>query len=133
MLFESNSADATEKIGRNLDICTGDVVGIFGDLGAGKTAICKGICEKFGINKEDVHSPTFAILNIYNDLVFHFDAYRLTPESFISGGFDEFLEEKNVCLIEWAENIPESYLTKKNKLICSGDEARKIIFEKLSS
>ena len=85
----------------------GDVIAFYGDLGAGKTAFTKGVCTYFGI--EDVHSPTFTIVNEYNGdvTVYHFDAYRIDGDSWINGGFDEYLFAGGICVIEWAENLDD--------------------------
>ena len=54
----------------------GDVVLLSGDLGAGKTAFVKGVCEYFGLS--GVTSPTSAYLNVYGDYIYHYDCYRLS-------------------------------------------------------
>lgn len=107
MKYASNSEQETFNIGKELakELKKGDVVAFFGELGAGKTAFTKGICEFFGIS--DVHSPTFTIVNeYYGDInVFHFDAYRIDEDGWIGGGFDEYLDGEGICVIEWAENL----------------------------
>ena len=54
----------------------GDVVILSGDLGAGKTHFVKGVARYFGL--EGVTSPTYAYLNIYGNLLYHYDCYRLS-------------------------------------------------------
>ena len=107
MKYISSSEEETFKIGYELakELKKGDVVAFFGDLGAGKTALTKGICGYFGI--EDVHSPTFTIVNEYccDITIYHFDAYRIDSQSWIDGGFDEYLFNDGICIIEWAENL----------------------------
>lgn len=107
MKYQSESEQDTFKIGYDLagTLKKGDIIAFFGDLGAGKTAFTKGICSYFGIS--DVHSPTFTIVNeYYGDItVYHFDAYRINEESWIDGGFDEYLDNGGICVIEWAENL----------------------------
>ncbi len=109
MKYQSYSEQDTYKIGYKLadTLKKGDVIAFFGDLGAGKTALTKGICAYFGI--DDVHSPTFTIVNeYYGDItVYHFDAYRIDGNSWIDGGFDEYLYNEGICIIEWAENLEE--------------------------
>lgn len=109
MKYVSNSEAETQKIGFELakELKKGDVIAFFGDLGAGKTAFTKGVCSYFGI--EDVSSPTFTIVNeYYGDMtVYHFDAYRIDSQSWIDGGFDEYLYNEGVCIIEWAENLTD--------------------------
>lgn len=107
MKFVSNSEAETQKIGYELakDLKKGDIIAFFGDLGVGKTAFTKGVCSYFGI--EDVSSPTFTIVNEYygNLNIYHFDAYRIDSQSWIDGGFDEYLYNEGICIIEWAENL----------------------------
>ena len=93
MKYISNCEKDTYEIGKKLaeNLNPSDVIAFYGDLGAGKTAFTKGVCAHFGI--EDVHSPTFTIVNEYNGdvTVYHFDAYRIDDDSWINGGFDEYL------------------------------------------
>lgn len=85
------------------------VVCFYGDLGAGKTTFIKGLASALsGCSPQEVNSPTFVYLNIYegNRIVFHFDLYRLDSESeFLSMGFEETFCANGICCIEWAEKI----------------------------
>ncbi|MEX6625822.1 tRNA (adenosine(37)-N6)-threonylcarbamoyltransferase complex ATPase subunit type 1 TsaE [Tenacibaculum salmonis] len=80
-----------------------------GEMGVGKTTLIKEICKKLGI--EDVaHSPTFSLVNEYqtknNDIVYHFDFYRIEDEEeAYDMGIEEYLYSNNWCLIEWSENV----------------------------
>lgn len=89
----------------------GDIVGLYGDLGTGKTQFVKGICNYFGV-KENVISPTFIIVNEYkgtNIKINHFDLYRLKNISELKEiGFDNYNNEETICLIEWAD-LAEKY------------------------
>ena len=82
----------------------GDVVILSGDLGAGKTAFTKGVAKYFGL--DNVTSPTYAYLNIYGDLLYHYDCYRLScGEDAEVLGLTDYFNGDNICIIEWAENI----------------------------
>ncbi len=82
----------------------GDVVLLNGDLGAGKTAFTKGVAKFFGLS--GVTSPTYAYLNVYGDLIYHYDCYRLSSgEDAERLGLTDYFNKDNICLIEWAENI----------------------------
>ena len=93
---------------------SGDVICLCGQLGAGKTAFAKGFAIGLGI-KEHVNSPTFTLVQIYNNgrlPLYHFDLYRLTefedtvqidPDTLEDIGFFEYMNADGVCLIEWAE------------------------------
>ena len=84
----------------------GQVIGLCGDLGAGKTQLVKGLARGLGITAR-VHSPTFALLNVYSGgrlTLFHLDLYRLeTRSQIVDAGLDEYLEPNGVTVVEWAE------------------------------
>ena len=92
----------------------GDVVGLVGDLGAGKTQMIKGIAAGLGVT-EKVHSPTFAIVNEYTSgrlPCFHLDLYRLeTPAQLLSAGIEQYLlQEEGVVLVEWFDRWTDAGL-----------------------
>ncbi|MFO1461364.1 MAG: tRNA (adenosine(37)-N6)-threonylcarbamoyltransferase complex ATPase subunit type 1 TsaE [Verrucomicrobiota bacterium] len=105
----SRSVDETEQIGERLgrEARRGQVYGISGDLGAGKTALVRGFARGLGCPGR-VHSPTFALVHEYGggrEPLFHLDLYRLAGPSEIEGaGLDEFLfRPKGISLVEWIE------------------------------
>jgi len=87
----------------------GDIVLLFGDLGAGKTTLTQGICHGLGINKgEYIRSPTFTLVNSYQGRISinHIDLYRLDTFAEIEAlGLEEYLFSDNVSLIEWPEKL----------------------------
>ena len=91
-------------------LAAGDVVALVGTLGAGKTQITRGIVAGME-SRADVTSPTFTLVHEYVDgrlPVFHFDFYRMErPEEVIGLGWDEFLQESGVIIVEWADLFPE--------------------------
>ena len=107
----SNSPEQTIELGRRLgsQLKGGEVIGISGPLGSGKTHLIKGIAA--GAGAEDyrhVNSPTFVIVNEYRGRldIYHIDAYRLNSiDEFEMIGFDDFCYPQSVALIEWAEKI----------------------------
>ena len=111
---------ATESLGKLLGrhAADGDVFCLTGDLGAGKTLLSRGVAEALGVAGEDVTSPTFALMNVYQGTeleVRHFDLYRLNRvEELEDIGFSEYAGGDGVTLIEWAElfkdELPEEYL-----------------------
>jgi tRNA threonylcarbamoyladenosine biosynthesis protein TsaE len=88
-----------------------NVFAFYGKMGAGKTTFIKAICEELGV-LDEVNSPTFSIVNEYEtitgDRIYHFDCYRINKvEEAINLGFEDYFYSKNLCFIEWAENIKE--------------------------
>jgi tRNA threonylcarbamoyladenosine biosynthesis protein TsaE len=103
-----NSAEETFAFGKILapHLPPNTILALSGDLGAGKTTFVQGLALGLGI-KEEISSPTFVYLNIYEEGVlplFHFDLYRLkSPADFVGLGFDEYLSRGGICAIEWPE------------------------------
>lgn len=82
-----------------------------GEMGAGKTTLIKTLCKILGV-EDATSSPTFSLVNEYqnteNELVYHFDVYRLKSQTeALDMGIDEYLYSGNWCFIEWAEKIPD--------------------------
>ena len=102
---EKNTVNIGEELSKYLKPC--DVVALFGDLGAGKTAFTRGIAHGLG-TKDDVSSPTFALVHEYHAIIpiYHFDMYRvLSWNDLYSTGFFDYLENGGICVVEWSENI----------------------------
>jgi tRNA threonylcarbamoyladenosine biosynthesis protein TsaE len=80
----------------------------YGEMGAGKTTLIKGICAALGSSNE-ISSPTYALVNEYegdNSLIYHFDLFRLKSfEEVLDIGFEEYIDSDAICLIEWPEKI----------------------------
>ncbi len=87
----------------------GDVVALTGDLGAGKTHLCKAIVSGLG-GWDSVTSPTFTLVHEYASgrlPVSHFDFYRAERlEEIVALGWDEYLDRGDVILVEWADKFP---------------------------
>lgn len=85
------------------------VFAIYGSMGAGKTTFIKALCRQLQV-KDDVTSPTFAIINEYqtrsNEAIYHFDLYRLKNIDEANAlGTEDYLYSGNRCFIEWPEII----------------------------
>ena len=103
----SNSLEETEKIAEDFakTLKSGDIVLLSGDLGAGKTQFTKGVAKGLGIN-DTIPSPTFTIMNSYENRLFHFDLYRLHSfEELINVGAEEFLYSNGISILEWPECV----------------------------
>ena len=108
MIVKSNSEKDTFNIAKKFaeTLKKGDVVLLKGELGAGKTAFVKGVADYFGLT--GVTSPTYAYLNVYGELIYHYDCYRLSSgEDALSLGLTDYFNGDNICFIEWAENIAD--------------------------
>lgn len=98
-----------EKISQKLQ--PGDLILLYGPMGAGKTFFTKQLCASLGINK--VQSPTFTLVNEYvsRDMkkkVLHTDLYRLsTADETI---FEEIYSPEHICIIEWSERLTEDMI-----------------------
>ncbi|MEX0648612.1 MAG: tRNA (adenosine(37)-N6)-threonylcarbamoyltransferase complex ATPase subunit type 1 TsaE [Balneolaceae bacterium] len=111
----------------------GDVIGLKGNLGAGKTHFVKGFVEAFGISGEEVNSPTFTIINEYSGTVpvYHFDCYRLEDvEEALEIGAEEYFYGDGVCIVEWPDRISEILPPRMKQITINiiGQEEREFIF-----
>ena len=107
--------DGLDQIGpvaeRLLDFAGSLRVWLFeGELGAGKTALIKALCEKLHV-EENVSSPTFALINEYEtaegEIIYHFDLYRIkSEEEALDIGIMEYFYSGSYCFIEWPSKIP---------------------------
>ncbi len=110
--YESYSTQDTFQIGENLGkkCKPGEVYCLLGDLGVGKTVFTQGFAKGLGI-KEPVNSPTFTIVQVYeegNMPFYHFDVYRIGDiEEMDELGYEDYFYGQGVCLIEWASLIKE--------------------------
>jgi tRNA threonylcarbamoyladenosine biosynthesis protein TsaE len=105
----SHSPEETLAIGEawGREAQPGWLIGLSGDLGAGKTQLVKGIARGLG-SPARVHSPTFALLTEYGGgrlPLFHLDLYRLnTREDVLSAGLEEYLMRPDaLAVVEWIE------------------------------
>lgn len=112
-LLHSDSAEETKALGRKLApfLQAGDVVLLYGDLGAGKTQFVQGVARGLGI-ADDVTSPTFNILLEYRGTLplYHFDLYRLDPDrpdQLEDIDFFGVVEGDGASFIEWGDRFPD--------------------------
>ena len=107
----TSNADETMQFGAWLGqrAFSGLVVGLSGDLGAGKTTLVKGVARGLGVDPASVTSPTFTFLHVYPGRipVYHLDLYRLDSVPQVRDlGVDEYVGGDGVALVEWFENVP---------------------------
>jgi len=112
MLLSLQNPAATAATGRRLAerLRTGDLIALSGPLGAGKTHLAAGLVAGLG-SPDPVTSPTFTLVHEYRGgslPIFHFDLYRLeSPQALLDIGWDDYLAEPGVMIVEWAERFPE--------------------------
>lgn len=116
---ETFSPEETFELGRKLgeEAAPGSIYTLVGDLGVGKTVFTQGVAAGLGIT-EPVNSPTFTILQVYDEgkcPFYHFDVYRIGDVSEMDEiGYEDCFYGEGVCLIEWAnlieEILPEHYI-----------------------
>lgn len=112
LVLKTFSPEETEGFGRRLAqfLGPGDVLGLRGELGSGKTCLVRGICAGLGV-RDRVTSPTFLTVNEYRGRlpVYHMDLFRLgRVEDSRAQGYDELIFGTGVTLIEWSEKIAHS-------------------------
>ena len=113
MMTVTNSPEETRALGEKLasGMKPGDVLLLYGELGAGKSELTRGIARGLGVT-ETVTSPSFTILNVYESgrcPLYHFDWYRLeSAEELYELGMDEYLGGDGIAVVEWAERCPEA-------------------------
>ena len=114
MVVESGSPEATEALGRTIGSAAmaGDVIGLIGDLGAGKTVFVRGLASGLGADPELVASPTFIMVAEYRGRVpvYHVDLYRLEPSAIDLLSLREYLYGPGVTVIEWCDRLPAGAL-----------------------
>lgn len=110
--FHSHSAQQTLALGKELGcaLTPGQVVLLFGRLGAGKTVFAKGIASGLGIAERDVTSPSFVLLNVYTGKtrLLHLDLYRIEDAGQAEqAGLLDLFEADAIVVVEWPERIVE--------------------------
>ncbi|MEO7659297.1 MAG: tRNA (adenosine(37)-N6)-threonylcarbamoyltransferase complex ATPase subunit type 1 TsaE, partial [Pyrinomonadaceae bacterium] len=140
----ANTPDDTFAVGEKLGaaLAGGEVILLYGGLGAGKTLLTKGILNQLGFDIDEVTSPSFALVNLYKTRLFdvyHIDLWRLDGalDAAEAVGLSEILEvEKAVTIIEWADRIKTFALPAGAISVFingDGDEERSIRIEGLRS
>jgi tRNA threonylcarbamoyladenosine biosynthesis protein TsaE len=109
----TNTAEETQRLGEvwGREAQPGWIVGLRGDLGAGKTQIVKGFAKAVGVDAR-IQSPTFALVHEYKGgrlPLFHLDLYRLENEAQIRGaGLEQYLyQNSGISIVEWVDRWPE--------------------------
>jgi tRNA threonylcarbamoyladenosine biosynthesis protein TsaE len=130
--FDAADESATAAFGAALAevLPAGTTVALCGTLGAGKTRLVQAIAESLGIDRHNVISPTFVLVQEHHGrrLIYHIDAYRLRDEDeFLALGPEEFFESDAIVLVEWADRVqgclPKDYI--EIHIAVTGPESRR--------
>jgi tRNA threonylcarbamoyladenosine biosynthesis protein TsaE len=112
----THSLGQTQRWGRLLGkfLTGGEIIGLSGELGTGKTFFARGVAEGLNVGKEAwVRSPTFTLINEYDGRlpIYHIDLYRIGSRAELEGlNLREYLYSDGVSLIEWFEKLPAEEL-----------------------
>lgn len=106
----TRSREETEALGERIGRAAepGDVIALWGELGAGKTVVARGIARGLGIQDHEVSSPTFVVVHEHLEgrlPFFHIDLYRIAPGDARSTGWEEAIEGTGVTAIEWPDRV----------------------------
>ena len=109
---ETEGEEETEALGERLasGLIPGDLLALYGELGAGKTCLVRGIARGLGIDEGSVASPSFTLINEYSGRVplVHLDGYRLdSAEAFEEIGLEDYFWGEGILVMEWAEKVPD--------------------------
>lgn len=125
---EQETVELGIKMGKLLE--AGDIVLLYGDLGAGKTVLTRGIALGLG-TKDVVTSPTYTLMHRYEGRVpiYHFDLYRLGgPDEVLDLGYEEFFYGDGVSIVEWPERLeylcPEEHVRVRIEVAGDGKKRR---------
>lgn len=137
MTVDSFSAQDTFALGQQIGEAAvpGEVYTLMGDLGVGKTVFTQGVAKGLGI-KEAVNSPTFTILQVYEEgrlPFYHFDVYRIgCAEEMDEIGYEDYFYGDGVCFIEWANLIEEILPKNCRKITISKDLSKGLDYRKIT-
>ncbi|SRR5579875_573950 len=110
--IESRSARETKAWARRLAtlLTGGEIIGLTGDLGAGKTCFVKGLARGLGLDEDRVLSPTFTMIQEHRGrfTLYHIDLYRLEVARLDDLGLREYLFAEGVAAVEWFERLREA-------------------------
>ena len=126
MIKDSYSEKDTWELGFSLGekAGTGQIFTLIGDLGVGKTVFTKGLARGLGIT-EPVNSPTFTILQVYEEgrmPFYHFDVYRIGDiEEMDEIGYEDYFYGDGLCMIEWANLIEEILPERRSEVTIEKD------------
>ena len=137
MIVETTSPEETAALGRRIGAAcsAGTLIALIGDLGAGKTRFVKGVAAGLGIPENEVTSPTFALVHVYDapkSPVYHIDLFRLdSPRDLQNIGWDDIIQSDALVLLEWPDRagdlLPSDHAPIQLRHV-EGDPDRRILY-----
>ena len=137
MIIETKNAKETYDLGKKIGshAKAGEVYTLVGDLGVGKTVFTQGLAKGLGI-EEPISSPTFTIVQVYDDgrlPFYHFDVYRIGDiEEMDEIGFEDYVYGDGVSLIEWANLIDEILPANRREITIEKDLEQGFDFRRIT-
>ncbi len=135
-LVVTRSRHETEALGERIGRAArpGDVIALWGELGAGKTTLVRGIAKGLGLEPRDVTSPTFVIVHEHEGgrlPLFHVDMYRVSPAETGSIGWEEATGSGGVTAIEWPDRVERTLPRDRIdvRITSEGGDVRRIAIE----
>jgi tRNA threonylcarbamoyladenosine biosynthesis protein TsaE len=128
----SHGEEETRAFGARLaqHLQGGELIGLVGELGAGKTCLVRGLAEGLGIAPQKVRSPTFTLVNEYGGgrlPLYHIDLYRLAPSPVDRVALRDYLCSDGVCVVEWFERLGEDWSHLRIELTFVGANERALV------
>jgi tRNA threonylcarbamoyladenosine biosynthesis protein TsaE len=133
-VYEATNEEGTARLGAALAAVLpgGTTVGLYGTLGAGKTRLVQAIAEAAGVDRRDVLSPTFVLVQQHRGThsIYHVDAYRIKDEDeFFALGVEEYFAGDGWVLIEWADRVETCLPTDRIEIHIDVTDAQSRRFE----
>ncbi len=128
--FRSEDATCAAAEALGAELRRGDLIGLQGELGAGKTTFVRGLACGLGIDPDRVRSPTFTLVNEYSGgrlPLFHLDLYRLSPSPVDRIALREYLYGDGVCVVEWIDRLGEDPPRLHVTLDHAGEDERAVL------
>jgi tRNA threonylcarbamoyladenosine biosynthesis protein TsaE len=108
----------------------GEIIGLCGELGSGKTALVRGVAQGLGVPPEKVRSPSFTLIAEYSGgrlPLYHIDLYRLVPTDVDRLALREYLYGHGVCVVEWFDRLGEEAARLQVDLTFVGENERVLV------
>lgn len=132
LVFDAHNESDTARLGQALAeaLPDGTTVALCGTLGAGKTRLVQAIAAATGVDRDEVVSPTFVLIQEHfgRRALYHIDAYRLrSNDEFLALGPEEYFDNDGLVLIEWANRVADCLPPERVEVRIEvvGDEARR--------